>query len=230
MKARIAAVALATLLALSGPAAAAPSFDCAKAASVAEKAICADPALAKADARVAQAYAAALKRLDAPGRKALETDEQDFLVFRDTAAQLNEGAPKDKQNFDLREIMSDRATFLGSIVKPASGFTGIWESNRGEVEIKAAGAGKLEIATEIADPISGGRYCGVGGMVEKRRKLKLVDTDENGKPTGLVFYFQRAGDALTAEETGQSTGERAESPSCGANGHVFGVFFLTTRK
>src|ERR1700729_2998080 len=61
--------------------AAKPSFDCAQAKSVAEKMICADPALAVADAAIAANYAAALKRLDAPARKALSQDQQDFVSY-----------------------------------------------------------------------------------------------------------------------------------------------------
>ncbi|ESZ36167.1 lysozyme inhibitor LprI family protein [Mesorhizobium sp. L2C067A000] len=67
-----------------------PSFDCAKAASVAEKAICADPTLAQADADVAKNYAALLKRLDAHAGKALRDDQSerdgDALVVEQSGA------------------------------------------------------------------------------------------------------------------------------------------------
>ena len=76
-----------------------PSFDCTKAKSVAEKMICADPGLAAADAAIAANYASALKRLDAPARKALAQDQQDFVSYRDRIAGFDEGVPKDKQNF-----------------------------------------------------------------------------------------------------------------------------------
>jgi uncharacterized protein YecT (DUF1311 family) len=62
--------------------AASPSFDCALAKSVAEKMICADPGLAAADAAIAANYAAALKRLNSPARKALAQDQQDFVSYR----------------------------------------------------------------------------------------------------------------------------------------------------
>jgi uncharacterized protein YecT (DUF1311 family) len=78
-----------------------PSFDCAKAKSVAEKMICADPGLASADAAIAANYAAALRRLDSPARKALAQDQQDFVSYRDRIAGFDQGIPKDKQNFPL---------------------------------------------------------------------------------------------------------------------------------
>ena len=82
-----------------------PSFDCANASSIAEKAICADPALAEADAAVAQSYAQALKMLDPRAGKALRDDQRDFTQYRDDIAAFNENTPKDKQTFDLEEFL-----------------------------------------------------------------------------------------------------------------------------
>lgn len=103
-------VVLVALLASSGSAMARarPSFDCAKAASAAEKAICADPALAQADADVAKTYAAVLKTLDPHAGKALRDDQSDFIAYRDQIAGFNENTPKDRQNFDLGEFLRDR--------------------------------------------------------------------------------------------------------------------------
>ena len=115
------------------------SFDCAQAKSVAEKMICADPGLAAADAAIAANYAAALKRLDAPARKALAQDQQDFVSYRDRIAGFDQGVPKDKQNFPIDEFMRDRAAFLGSIEKPDAGFVGSWKNVEGVVTIKPAG-------------------------------------------------------------------------------------------
>jgi hypothetical protein len=70
----------------------------------------------------------------------------------------------------------------------------------------------------------------VGGVVKERETLELVDTDDDGKATGFVCRFFRLGDALEAEEEGQAKGDQSEPTSCGANGHVSGVFFLTRSK
>ena len=208
-----------------------PSFDCAKAASVAEKDICADPALAQGDADVAKNYAAALKTVDASAGKALRDDQGDFIQYRDQIADLNENTPKDQQNFDLGDFLRDRATFLTSIRKPAdSGFVGTWSSMRGEVEIKAAGAGKLEVSEDVANPVSGGGECDISGTVKIRKEPRLVDTDDNDKPTGFVFAFLREGDALFVEQSGTGKDGNSQPPSCGANGHLDGTFFLTEKK
>ena len=208
-----------------------PSFDCAKAASVAEKAICADPALAQADADVAKNYAAALKLLDARASKALRDDQSDFIHYRDQIAGFNEDTPKDKQTFDLGEFMRDRATFLAGIRKPsAAGFIGAWTSTRGTVEIKAAGAVRLEISEEVADPVSGNGSCEIDSTVKVRNELRLVDTDDNDKPTGFSFTFRHSGDALVVEQSGTGKDGSSEPPSCGANGHADGTFFLTRQQ
>lgn len=225
------ALVLAMVPALSGYALAQskPSFDCAKAASVAEKAICADPALAQADADVAKNYAALLKTLDARAGKALRDDQSDFIAYRDQIAGFNENTPKDQQTFDLGEFLRDRATFLAGIHKPAdAGFIGTWSSVRGGVEIKAAGAGKLEISEDVvANPVSGSGACDIGGAVKAGKSLRLVDTDDNDKPTGFVFAFRRNGDALVVEQSGTGKDGTSEPPSCGYNGHVDGTFFLS---
>ena len=210
--------------------AASPSFDCALAKSVAEKMICADPGLAAADAAIAANYAAALERLDSPARKALAQDQQGFVSYRNRIAGFDQGVPKDKQNFPIDEFMRDRAAFLATIEKPEAGFLGSWKNVQGVVTIKSAGSGKLEIEADTANPSTGGSECNVGGVVKTRQDLELVDTDSDDKPTGFVYRFHRLGDALEAEESGQAKGDQSGPASCGANGHVSGVFFLSRSK
>jgi uncharacterized protein YecT (DUF1311 family) len=207
-----------------------PSFDCTRATSVAEKMICADPGLAAADAAIAANYASASKRLDAPARKALAQDQQDFVSYRDRIAGFDQGVPKEKQNLPIDEFMRDRAVFLGSIEKPGAGFVGSWKNVEGEVTIKSAARGKLEIGADTANPSTGGSECNVGGVVKAQEDLELVDTDSDDKATGFVYRFHRLGDALEAEEAGEAKGDSTEPASCGANGHVSGVFFLTRSK
>ncbi len=192
--------------------------------------ICADPGLAAADAAIAANYASALKRLDVPARKALAQDQQDFVSYRDRIAGFDQGVPKDKQNFPIDEFMRDRAAFLASIEKPDAGFVGSWKNVGGVVIVKAAGSGKLEIEADTANPTTGGSECNVGGVVKARQELELVDTDSDDKATGFVYRFHRLGDALEAEEAGEAKGDSNEPASCGVNGHVSGVFFLSRSK
>ncbi|WP_185970334.1 MULTISPECIES: lysozyme inhibitor LprI family protein [unclassified Mesorhizobium] len=208
-----------------------PSFDCAKAASVAEKAICANPALAQADADIAKNYAALLKTLDAPAGKALRDDQADFIVYRDQIAGFNENTPKEQQTFDLGEFLRDRAAFLAGTRKPAdASLIGRWSSVRGSVDIKAVGGAKVEISEDVViNPVSGSGSCEIDGTVANRKVLRLEDTDDNDQPTGFVVTFRRNGDALVVEQSGTGKDDRSEPPSCGANGHADGTFFLSEK-
>ncbi len=100
----------------------------------------------------------------------------------------------------------------------------------GVVTVKSAGPGKLEIEADTANPSTGGSECNVGGEVKAQKILELVDADSDGKATGFVYRFHRLGDALEADESGEAKGDQSEPASCGANGHVSGVFFLTRPK
>jgi uncharacterized protein YecT (DUF1311 family) len=61
------------------------SFDCAKAATPVERAVCADAALARLDREVAQAYAARLEAADPAGKPAIRAAQRAWLGRRDAA-------------------------------------------------------------------------------------------------------------------------------------------------
>ena len=90
-------------------AAAQASFDCAKASTVAEKAICADPALAAADVAVSKAYSDLLKALPAAQQAALKADQRNWVTGRD-------GGCFDKKDAELTQCllaaMQGRRQFL----------------------------------------------------------------------------------------------------------------------
>jgi uncharacterized protein YecT (DUF1311 family) len=73
--------AFALLLPAAAHAAPGPSFDCAKASSAFEKAICADPALSKADRDLAAAYAAAQAAVPAQWKAWLKETQRSWLKF-----------------------------------------------------------------------------------------------------------------------------------------------------
>lgn len=79
-------VAIAAALLL--PSAHAASFNCAKADSRVEKAICANAALGKLDDDVATAYAAARAGLDEPWRPRLLRSQSEWLATRAASADL----------------------------------------------------------------------------------------------------------------------------------------------
>jgi uncharacterized protein len=83
----------ATLLALAPLAAAAqggPSFDCAKASNGAERAICKDADLSKADRELSRLYVAMLAELSGPAKESLEKSQVRWIVARNRACVPND--------------------------------------------------------------------------------------------------------------------------------------------
>jgi len=86
-------VAVAALLALAPIAASAqggPSFDCARASNAAERAICKDAALAKADRELSGLYVALLAKLGGPAKESLEKSQVRWIVARNRACVRND--------------------------------------------------------------------------------------------------------------------------------------------
>jgi len=96
----------------------AASFDCAKAATAVEKAICADPGLSQADERMAEAYRQAMAASLAP--RTLRTDQIRWLAGRDSGNMLD----------GLRESYDRRIALLGEEA-------GKWQSVRRDVSVVA---------------------------------------------------------------------------------------------
>ena len=83
----------ALVLCLATTPAAAASFDCGKAATPVEKAVCGDPALSALDERLAQAYRGQRARLTPPGADRLKADQQGWLRWLRAACPPAGGIP-----------------------------------------------------------------------------------------------------------------------------------------
>lgn len=79
----------AALLLIAVPAVQAASFDCAKAGTSFEKAICASPGISKSDEILAQAYATALGGLSKPSADAVKASQHDWLDYAARACSDN---------------------------------------------------------------------------------------------------------------------------------------------
>ncbi len=88
-----------------------PSFDCATAKTVREKAVCRDQKLARLDSEIAKAYAAALARLEPATATALRKDQRAFLDAIDTGFDydLSFGHGDQATERDLKEALRNRS-------------------------------------------------------------------------------------------------------------------------
>ncbi|MFJ3464293.1 lysozyme inhibitor LprI family protein [Achromobacter spanius] len=199
---------------------ASPSFDCAKARTGAEKAICANPQLAALDASIAKRYSEARNSLDAATAEALVRDQRDFTKVRDDAFEKPFGNLKPVEEIASR--MKHRDAFLASLdLGERKGFTGRWRNISGEITLWKKPDGDILYEGSAEQPRTGSWSCNVeasGKAKGGRLQVKSVDTK------GWVLNLKRQGDALVVEE--QPPGAGASGPPyCGANGSLAGTFF-----
>lgn len=110
---------------VSAPAVQAASFDCAKAASQVEQAICANPTLGRADEVLARAYATALGGLGETAKATIQADQRQWLDFAALACTV------DAQPFSV-PLSGDQQTCLAMVYRDRvsrlseSGMEGEW--------------------------------------------------------------------------------------------------------
>lgn len=205
-----------------------PSFDCRKAKSPVEKAICADDKLGALDRRVASTYAEAMKRLDGKGAEALRQDQRSFQATLAYGLEWDEGKPPDKRIFRLEEALKSRAEFLSGIdAAPAGRWAGTWRNNSGEIDIQTKGQG-FSVAANGAMPVTGNWVCDINGSAKVEGDSLVFSGDEDGKPDGWTYRVTREGDRLTFSQAGPK-GERHGSPTCGHNGSMAGSYLFVTK-
>ena len=143
-----------SLAATSAWAAPKPSFDCAKARTSVEKAICADDGLAAQDASVGKNYNRARKSFDPEAAKALTQDQRYFVQVRDDsyAEPFGSGTPAE----ELANRLKYRDAFLASLsLKKRAGFEGDWENLAGGFSVKKQADGSLLVDGSAAHPQNG---------------------------------------------------------------------------
>lgn len=223
---------LVTCLGFAGPAAAergGPSFDCSKATSDVEKTICADGKLAALDRRVAQAYAAALKRLDPKGAAALKSDQRSFQAVLSYGLEWDEGKSKDKRSFDLAENLETRAEFLSGLdAAPAGRWTGTWSNHFGGIDIEQKGGG-FSVSANGAMPVTGNWVCTIEGTAKVEGNALVLIGSEDGAQDGWTYRLTRDGDQIVLSQSGPK-GQRHGSPTCGRNGSMEGGYFLGKKR
>jgi len=214
---------LAASLATAGSAAAAPSFNCAKATTPVEKAICAQPALADQDAAIAQQYKAVRGKLDAEAAKSLTADQRYFLSVRDNIyADPYTGSTPAKE---IGTRMRYRLDFLKSInPQPPAGYVGKWRNIEGEIEITQTADGQLFVAANSAQPYHGRWVCDLSGKAVASGD-NLHVTYQDGPPWTLDLT--RRGALLVVHETPPAgvANDGFGPPFCGMNGSLEGAWF-----
>lgn len=203
-----------------------PSFDCAKARSPVEKAICADGALADQDASIGNRFGKARKSFDAATAKALTEDQRWFVQVRDEAyaSPPGDGTPQK----ELADRLKYRDDFLASLVfKWRQGFEGDWENLAGGISIRKQPDGSLSFDGSAAHPENGRWVCDVRGVGAVKGGALVVETID---AEGWTLTLVRKGAGLALAERAPAGAEDAAGrPYCGLNGALGGVYFPVSR-
>jgi uncharacterized protein YecT (DUF1311 family) len=148
------------------------SFDCAKASTRAEKAICADPKLSQLDTDVAAAYGAAGASLDDAMRKRLARSQREWLLSRNSPSNLAadmrlrlrqlQQATVTINGVRFLQLAGDkRPMFVLSASPGASAYNqwadSVWESNSHDTSPRAAEAAQAKCQAE--SPKTDGDDC-----------------------------------------------------------------------
>lgn len=218
-----AAIFAAPVPALAAPSAT-PGFNCARAATEAEKLICQRPELAALDREIATAFAQALRRVDAKTGAALRKDQGIFVNVRNVLARPDYKFDTDPVSQRLRAMMADRRDFLRSVRKPSSRalLAGQWRRYSARLFLKALPPRNFEISGSGVDPLAARWTCELEGIAGHRNNLLVMDERATN---GSQLSFVRDGDMLKVTE--QLTKKTSVTPYCGHNGSVEGHYFYT---
>lgn len=203
-----------------------PSFDCAKARTAVEKAICADGGLAGLDASIASHFGNARMTFDAATGKALAQDQRWFVRVRDEAYASPPG--NDPPQKELADRLKYRDAFLASLVlKRREGFEGDWENLAGGITIKRQPDGSLSFDGSAAHPENGRWVCDVQGTGAIKNKALVVETAD---AEGWTLTLARKGYGLVLSENPPAgAADAASRPYCGLNGALGGVYYPVSR-
>jgi len=202
------------------PVPAQPSFDCAKAASAVEKAICGNDGLARADAAVGRAYQRLRKSLDAKAASGLREDQRWFIGIRDATY---DNATAANRTQSLKALLDARARSLAQIrAQPAAGLVGHWRNLAGGIDVVDDGAGRLKVEANAAHPLDGRWLCDASGRGRSAGAALTVQV-EGGERSSLKLT--REGAALRVQAL-DAQGQPLLGPDyCGHNGSLEGVYF-----
>ena len=188
-----------------------PSFDCSRAETDVEKAICASPALSSLDGQIAIRYRALLEGLDMRSAEKLAQDQKWFIEARNRL--FADASPAARI-----DMLRDRLSFLNRTGFSApAGVEGQWRNAAGEITITRDPAGGLTMTANAAEPSSGRWVCDATGRVEADGTTAWTATTTD--PAGRLM-LTRDGAALEVQEP-----QGRSSPFCGLNGSLAGSYF-----
>ena len=150
------------------------SFDCSKAVTPTEHAICRSDALSMLDRDIAALFRK--RRAQAPSAQPVEANQRQWLAVRDMCK--DDTACLDKEmsarKRDLQELV---ARFANAPAKDKSGFAGYYVNDYGSAEIEAVSPTEFDISISTAEPKNARWVCDLYGTGRSgvRRSSSSID-------------------------------------------------------
>jgi len=163
------------------PSARAATFDCDKASTFAEKAICSDSRLTAMDDELGRLYKAALA--SAPDKTALKSEQKAWLAARDSC----------QDDACIMKAYSDRIASLKGAGN--SGVTGTYTMKGGEVRVQQTKNGKIKFSVSATHQMNVGEVSGEAPLSGDAANYADQDSD-----CALAFKF--AGEKLVVSQDG----------------------------
>lgn len=146
-------------------------FDCQKAQSPTEKAICYNPEIAEADRAMSVAFNALIERGSPALQTALLFDHRMFINARAAAYEADKNTEIAIQRLlDGTEIRAEMLNWIAT--EPAQGLIGIWGNVSAQIEITDAGNNQIMVKANGVDPVSGSWLCSF------EQTIPLINTDK----------------------------------------------------
>jgi uncharacterized protein len=155
------------------PSARAAAFDCNKASTFAEQAVCSDSRLTAMDDELGRLYKAALA--SSPQKEALKTDQKAWLASRDRC----------KDSDCIMKAYSDRIAALKGTANPS--VTGTYTMKGGEVRVQQTKDGKIKFFINATHQTNVGEVSGEVPLSGDAANYADQDSD-----CALTFKFSNA--------------------------------------
>lgn len=196
------------------PAFAQAGFNCAKASTLTEKAICSDPEIAEADRAMSISYKALVERADPRLKEALRSDQNSFIQLRAEAYENHTSTVENR----VQRLLDDtemRAEFLNWIsVSDNASLEGNWRNTWGVIEVEKDKSGGLAVKINVADQANGSWLCSFEGVLEQNSASEAKFQGEGGP---LVIRLNGAALSIPTPFCDESTS--------GGFGNAAGTYF-----
>lgn len=143
-------------------------FDCAKASTDTEKAICSDKDIAEADRAMSIAYSALVERASPDLKEALRNDQAGFLKQRSEAFESHlSNAAMRLEGLSYRT--EARAELLNWVsVAESSSLEGNWQNAWGSIKVEKKSPDKLSVQVDVSDQANGSWICSFEGVLNQK--------------------------------------------------------------